>query len=242
VIVGAAALALVVAAGAAVWYFVFRDDSPPAVAHDAAARAARAADRPSTMPTAGTTATGTLAGEWTVDTSIGKFADFTSTFAGYRVREELAGVGAKTAVGRTPKVSGTMSFDTTSLTKATVTVDMTTLVSDDSSRDGQMRRQGIESSRFPTASFTLTSPLALPALPPANTTVKLDAVGDLTLHGVTKRVTFPLEASQEGSVLVVTGSLDVQFADYSITRPQSFKVLSIEDHGVIELQLFLTRV
>ncbi len=51
-------------------------------------------------------------GVWSIDTSIGTF-DATcltdvcgSSFAGFRINEELANFGAKTVVGRTPGVSG----------------------------------------------------------------------------------------------------------------------------------------
>ena len=43
-----------------------------------------------------------------------------------------------------------------------------------------------------------------------------------------------------GSTIVVTGSLPIAFADYSIGKPESFKVLSIDDHGTMELQLFFS--
>jgi hypothetical protein len=39
---------------------------------------------------------GSFDGTWTIDTESGSFDDFTSTFAGYRVEEELGGVGAHT--------------------------------------------------------------------------------------------------------------------------------------------------
>ena len=37
--------------------------------------------------------------------------------------------------------------------------------------------------------------------------------------------------------MTVTGSIDIVFADYSIERPSSFVVLSIEDHGIMEFRL-----
>ena len=39
----------------------------------------------------------------------------------------------------------------------------------------------------------------------------------------------------------MTGSLPIAFADYNITKPNSFAVLSIEDTGTMELQLFFTK-
>ena len=58
---------------------------------------------------------------------------------------------------------------------------------------------------------------------------------------MTRDVTIPLDAKLVNDVIVVTGLLDIQFADYGIQKPTSFRVLSIEDRGHMELQLFFTR-
>ena len=39
----------------------------------------------------------------------------------------------------------------------------------------------------------------------------------------------------------MAGSLPVVFADYGVAVPQSQIVVSVEDHGEIELQLLLTK-
>ena len=71
--------------------------------------------------------------------------------------------------------------------------------------------------------------------------VSVTAKGELTLHGQTKAVEIPLTATLSGSIIVVRGSLQITFADYGIDKPNSFKVLSIDDHGTMELQLFFTK-
>jgi polyisoprenoid-binding protein YceI len=234
--IGAPLLVVLVAAGFATWYLVFRDDAPPAVDIDTAAESVT-----STTGAASGADPIPLTGTWTVDATVGDFADFTSSFAGYRVQEELVSIGAKTAVGRTPDVSGTLDFDGTTLTAADLSVVTTTLQSDEDRRDNAIRSQALETDRFPTATFVLTEPVSVGEIPADGETIAIEATGDLTLHGVTKRVTFPLEAALRDDVIVVTGSLDVQFADYDIDRPTSGAVLSVEDHGVIELQLFFSQ-
>ena len=49
----------------------------------------------------------------------------------------------------------------------------------------------------------------------------------------------PIDARLSGSVVTVTGRIDILFADYGIQtkKPTSFIVLSIEDHGIMEFQL-----
>ena len=175
-----------------------------------------------------------------MDTSLGSFSDFTSSFVGYRVQETLASIGANTAVGRTPAVSGTLTLSGTIVTAAEITADLTQLKSDDDRRDGQLRRQGIQTSQFPNATFTLTKPIDLGSIPADGTSVSVTATGDFTLHGVTKSVEIPLQAKLSGSTIVVTGSLPIAFADYGIEPPNSFVVVSIEDHGIMELQLLFT--
>ena len=69
----------------------------------------------------------------------------------------------------------------------------------------------------------------------------VDAVGDLTLHGVTRSVTIPLEAKLVDGTIVVTGLYDLTFSDFDIEKPVSAAVLSIEDRGQMELQLFFTK-
>jgi hypothetical protein len=48
-----------------------------------------------------------FAGTWTSETTSGSIEDGSATFAGYRIEEELGGVGANTAVGRTRGVDVT---------------------------------------------------------------------------------------------------------------------------------------
>jgi polyisoprenoid-binding protein YceI len=122
-----------------------------------------------------------------------------------------------------------------------VTVDMTTLQSDDDRRDGQLRRQSIETDRFPTSTFRLTSPIELGAVPADGSSISATATGELTLHGVTKAVEVPIQATLAGDVVTVTGQIEILFADYDIDRPTSFLVLSIEDHGIMEFQLHFRR-
>lgn len=239
------ALVAVLAVGAGVWYFVFRDTAPAKVDIETAAEAARNDQSSSTTTNGAATTTKNLDGTWKVNNEIGDFNvstdTFTSSWVGYRVKEELSGIGAKTAAGRTPDVTGSLTIDGTTATAATFTAQLTTLQSDDTRRDGQLRNQALQTSQFPTATFTLTKPIAFGTVPADESTVKVDATGDLTLHGVTKSVTIPLQAKVVGDTVVVTSLFDITFADFSIRKPQSVIVLSVEDKGQMELQLFFTK-
>jgi polyisoprenoid-binding protein YceI len=179
---------------------------------------------------------------WQVQTSIGSFSTFTSSFVGYRVQEELAGIGGNTAVGRTPDVTGTMTTVGLTLTKAEFTANLASLVSDDDRRDGQLRKQSLETNKFPSATFVLTDPITLPADATPDQELTVTAHGDLTLHGETHPIQIPLRGRLQGDVLVIVGSVEITFADFGIQKPESFKVLSVADHGTLEVQLFLKQV
>lgn len=239
--------ALAGAAGVASLFL--RGAPPPAVG---AATASLGASVPAASPpaasvgalptgVAGTIGPDGLDGTWTVDTSIGSFADFSSSFVGYRVNETFADNSANTAVGRTPAVTGSLVLAGASITSVEITADLTQLESDDDRRDGRLRDQAIETGRFPTATFRLTEPIDLGAAPAEGVTLDATAIGELTLHGVTRAVTVPVQAQLSGDVVTVTGSIDIAFADYEIERPTSFLVLSIEDHGIMEFQLHFRR-
>ncbi len=241
---GVVVVALLVGGAVSFSYLFLRPPAPAAVGlSTATASPATSTDPASTTNPAASSATagGGLSRTWNVDPSIGSFSDFSGSFVGYRVDEELANVGAATAVGRTPNVTGSMTLDSSMITAVDISADLSTLQSDKSQRDGQLHRQALETDQFPTATFSLTSPIDLGPVPVDGQVIQASATGDLTIHGVTKSVQIPLEARLSGTVVTVTGSIDILFADYGISRPTSFAVLTIADHGTMEFQLQFTK-
>jgi polyisoprenoid-binding protein YceI len=217
--------------------------SPSTTAAATAAAEASAASAGSTAAasTSSGTTTGSIDGTWNVDSLIGSLSDFSGSFVGYRVEEELATVGAATAVGRTPDVTGSVTLDGATISAVEISANLSTLQSDKTQRDGQLHRQALETDTYPTATFSLTQPIDLGAAPTDGQVIQATATGNLTIHGVTKSVEIPVEARLDSNVVSVTGSIDILFADYSISRPTSFAVLTIADHGTLEFQLQLTR-
>ena len=164
----------------------------------------------------------------------------TVSFAGFRVDEVLNNIGDFTAVGRTARVSGSIELSDTALVAATVEVQMGTLQTDSSFRDGRIY-QALNTSEFPLATFTLAEPVDLPAGMADGEAFSGSAEGDLTIKGVTNRVAFDLQAQLVGDRIVAVGSSDVHFSDYGVTAPTAPIVVSVEDHGIMEFQLLFTR-
>jgi polyisoprenoid-binding protein YceI len=254
-------LVLGILAGIGIWYF-FKDDAPAAPTREAAVEALDEATIPSTagdaavlpsaaevtdpaavdstIPQTGTAgATTGIAATWTVDTSIQPFSfeDSTGTFVGFRVEEELTGVGSATAVGRTPEIAGTMTIDGTTVTDVSIEANMDAITTNDSRRDDNARG-ALDTDEFPVATFVLTQPIELGESAASGEPVQVTAIGDLTIHGVTNPVEIPLEAQLVDGVVVVVGTVEVVFADYGVSVPDAPIVVSAEDHGIIELQLY----
>ena len=166
--------------------------------------------------------------------------------AGYRVREQLAFVGAPSdAVGRTDAVSGSMTLvqagDAYQVTAGSLTVDVSQLASDRSMRDQRIHRIGLESDRYPTATFRLTSPITLPSSAGTGQAFTVQATGDLTIHGTTKRVTIPLQARLNGSRIEVAGSITFPFEEFGMTPPSIPGFVSVQNNATMEFDLFVEK-
>jgi polyisoprenoid-binding protein YceI len=247
-------VAVVAVAALAAWWFLLRTDAPDPVSLEGAVASVTSSTVATTTSEAATTTTSPGNDETTTSTTASTpapagdgiegswvLAADGRSFAGYRVREELASIGAFTAAGRSTEVTGALEVAGSQATSVEVVVDMTALQSDDSRRDGAMRRQALETDAFPEASFRTTAPIELPAGAAGGEPVAVEATGDLTLHGVTREVSIPLEAQLVDGVVVVVGSLEIEFADYGIDTPSAAIVLSVEDRGVMEFQLAFVR-
>lgn len=154
---------------------------------------------------------------------------------GYRVEEVLFGQ-TNEAVGRTDSVTGSISIEGTTITDAEFTVDMTTVTSDETRRDDQFHGRIMETGTYSTATFSLREPIELGAIPAEDAERTFQATGDLTLHGVTRTVTFELSGRYSGSVVQIAGSIPITFADWNIENP-SFGPVTTEDDGMLEFAL-----
>jgi polyisoprenoid-binding protein YceI len=161
------------------------------------------------------------------------------SLVGYRVDEIL--VGQKTtAVGRTSEVTGTVSVDGTSVPTATFTAQMASVVSDQSGRNAQFRGRIMDTATYPTATFTLTHPIALADIPAVGAITSARATGTLTLRGKTRSVTFTLSAERTASGVEVQGDIPVLFSAWDIPNP-SFGPIDTQNHGTMEFLLHLTQ-
>ncbi len=193
-----------------------------------------------TTTTAGTTAaTNATGSDGTVDGVDGAWLIANDSEVGYRVDESINGFDT-TANGRTTEITGEFTIEGALVTAGDFTVDMTTFSSDEGKRDSAFNGRIMEVNTFPTATFVLTEHIEFGEVPADGTTITATATGDLTLHGITKSVTFLVEATFQSGRVGVLGQIPIVFADYDISNP-SIASIRTEDHGLLEFVLIFDR-
>jgi len=158
------------------------------------------------------------------------------------VDEELASVGLpSTTKGATSEITGAfyLAADGASLSpdaESSFTVDPRSLTSDEQRRD-QRVQEALDTSTYPTATFTVTSVIGYDPSIPEGEQQDLQLIGVLDLHGVKQEVTWEVEAYREGNVISALATLKISFADFGITAPTFAGLVSIDDEATLQVQL-----
>ena len=225
-VAGALAVVVVLAVGVPFVYIHFIEGAAPAKLTLPTAR-----DTTSTSAAAQGATTASVAGTWNVGPG---------SVAGYRVQEVLVGQNA-TAVGRTSQIWGSLTIDGSTVTRGMFTVNMASVVSDQSQRNAKFDGPIMDVGRYPTATLTLSSPIALGQLPDDGVIAHYSATGVLDLHGVTKTVSFPVSAERLSNQIDVLADINIPFADWDIANPSVGGFVTTANNGTLEVLLHLTQ-
>jgi len=234
-IAGGAGVAMIVLAFLLVYFVIFPTSSPKPFKL--------------TSPTSAPTAT-SVTGSGTTAASAagagGRWSVASGSQAGYRVREKLAFLPAQSdAVGRTSSITGAATLSESkgrvTITAASFDVAVDTLKSDRSMRDEKIHEIGLESSRYPTATFVLSTAIALPAGAGTGEVVHASATGVFDIHGTSKRETVPLELSLSGSTLQAAGALTFPWSEFGMTAPSVGGFVTVTGEATMEFDLRLAR-
>jgi len=159
--------------------------------------------------------------------------------AQFSVREQLANLTLPNdAIGTTTSVSGSLVIlpdGQPVAAESRFVVDLTTLKTDSSRRDGYIQRNTLETGTYPEAIFVPASAAGLPAPLPTSGAVAFQLTGDLTVHGVTRPVSWDVTGNVAGQTLSGTATTSITFTDFGMTLPRVGPVLSVED--LIRLQI-----
>lgn len=156
----------------------------------------------------------------------------------------------ETIHGRTTGVSGTIAADPANPAdaKVDVSIDLNTLDTGIGMRNEHMRTKFLNVEKFPTATFkavSVSGPKTIAPNSPADITVS----GDLTIHGVTKRVTAPVRvvlipeseltksSRGPGDWIHATTEFPIKLSDFDIQVPQTLG-MKLSNDVKLKLDLF----
>lgn len=171
----------------------------------------------------------------------------TGNAARYRVREQLMQHDLPNdAVGETQQVSGGITLDNSGAlvpSASRVIVQTGQLTSDQSRRDGYVRRRLLVTDSFPTVEFVPTGFRGLTAAAAKSGTgpATFDVIGDLTVRGVTHPTTWRVTAKRDGDSITGNAATHFTFADFGLTQPRLPFILSVADTIALEYDFTLVR-
>ncbi|MEP6583304.1 MAG: YceI family protein [Ginsengibacter sp.] len=139
---------------------------------------------------------------------------YTPADAGSKVHFTIKNFGIKTG-GDLSGTKGEIIFFTTDLPacRFNVSVDASTVDTDNGTRDGHLKGSGyFDVEKYPTITITSTK---------IDKTNKTDGgyyyfTGSLTMHGITKTVTFPFKAEKINDDYLFTGDFEINRLDYGV--------------------------
>jgi polyisoprenoid-binding protein YceI len=133
--------------------------------------------------------------------------------------------------GKTSGVTGAIVADPANPSAASVqlAIDIDSLDTGNSLRNKEMRERYLETGKFGTATFksiSVTGPASIAPNQPAD----INVTGDLTLHGVTKRMTIPVHVVliPEGRIHATSG-FKIHMPDFGIVVPHNILVTVNDD-------------
>jgi len=179
----------------------------------------------------------------------------------YRVREQLVGINfLNDAVGVSEGISGAIVVapdGTVDVSQSRLVLDLATFSSDQARRDNFIRTRVFEIAQVggcqpdcvlhePEAVFTPRTVSNSP-LPPENVEtffpiVGFELSGDLTLHGVTKQITWEVLATYNSEEGLVEGKAQTSFtfSTFDLTKPALPFLLTVEDEIRLEIDFKAT--
>jgi len=158
------------------------------------------------------------------------------------IASEVLNGAPKMVVGVTSNVEGTVTANYANASSAGVdlTVDLSTLTTDNNFRNGAIRDRILQTQQedFRYAQFTSTRISGLPDTITVGETYTFQLTGDLTIHGVTRSETFDVTATAVSDMRIEgTATLsDIAYADYGVAilrLPE--QVASVADIVTLEI-------
>ncbi len=163
-----------------------------------------------------------------------------TTTARYLIRERLARLELPNdAVGETKEVTGNILFNSQGSVQnsSQFTVNVKSLVSDESRRDRYVRNNTLKTGMYPEVYFKLLEVKDLGWPIPSEGSHQFSLIGDITIMDVTRSITWDAEVIFSEQSLTGVARATILFEDFAITKPSLSFILSVADEIRLELDL-----
>lgn len=137
-----------------------------------------------------------------------------------------------TAVGVTSQVTGSLTLDYANPSASQLgefVVDISTLKSDSSRRDGAIRDRWIETARYPLVTFAAKEIRDFPAGAKEGEPVQFKIAGDMLIRETTREQVWDVTATLNGDTLSGTATTFLMLADYNVPVPDMLGILKVTD-------------
>ncbi|MGD0005227.1 MAG: YceI family protein [Anaerolineaceae bacterium] len=196
---------------------VYKIAVPTATPAPASAQSSNANPTPNLSPTTPVTGATSTPSANTVDYKIVPGESQVS----YKVQETFINKNNKlnTAIGVTKQVTGDIygnKNDPSQSKIGTITIDISQFTSDSSMRDNFIRKNFLQSNTYPLATFAPTAIDGMPASYTEGQSYSFKVTGNLTVHNITKPVTFDIAASLSGNTLSGTATAGIKMSDFGV--------------------------
>ena len=166
--------------------------------------------------------------------------DSDGSSATYLVTEQFVGINfPNDAEGPTPTLSGNLVIapdGSIPVGSSKLTADLRNLKSDQDQRDGYVRNRVLETEKFPAAEFVPTKIEGLPKMIPFTGQAGVQITGNLTVHGVTKEVTFQgIVTFNRNGTIAGRAKTTFNFATFGLSKPTIARLMSVDDKITLEL-------
>jgi polyisoprenoid-binding protein YceI len=171
--------------------------------------------------------------------------DATQSEVRYEVNETFfQGNRLNTAIGRTKGVAGDILINTTDPAKSQIgeiVIDISQFTSDESRRDNFIRNNGLQSAKYPQATFKTTSISGLPAKVNVGDEVSFTITGDLTVKETTKPVTWQVSLKNNDQTISGTATTQILMSDFGV-GPLQLPMLATEDNVKLTFDFVAAKV
>jgi len=154
--------------------------------------------------------------------------------------EEILRNQDATVIGTTSQVSGAVTFDSTDAQTAEISeilVNARTIATNNNLRNRAIGNQILQTAQYEYISFVPTQLIGLPDSVQAGQTYDFQIVGDLTIIGQTREVTFNTQATLlSDTELSGLATTTLKYDDFGITIPFSQAVQAVADEVILELE------